>query len=219
MTLDGMLEVFNVLNHKNFGAYVTNESAATYGLAATEPGAGLRSAHDAAWLPAVVLMTSGRYRSAMTMPTPRLAATLACVAALGIAALSRVLPASAQIPAASSPAAARVSAASARNIIPRTANGTPDLQGIWQVRNRAAFGLEDHHASFGMMAGASVVDGGGAIPYQPWAATKRDENFANRAHRRSVVEVLHGRRAANHVPALPDADLPDAASRCCITFE
>lgn len=63
--------------------------------------------------------------------------------------------------------------------IPRTQDGKPNLQGIWQVRNRAAYGLEDHHARHGMPPGRSVVEGG-TIPYQPWAAAKRDENFANR---------------------------------------
>src|SRR5688572_32502100 len=64
--------------------------------------------------------------------------------------------------------------------IPRTADGKPDLQGVWQVRNRAAVDLEDHTARHGMPAGRSVVEGG-TIPYQPWAAEKRRENFANRA--------------------------------------
>ena len=64
--------------------------------------------------------------------------------------------------------------------IPRTADGKPNLQGIWQVRNRASYDLEEHVARLGMPAGTSVVQGG-PIPYQPWAATKRAENFANRA--------------------------------------
>jgi hypothetical protein len=63
--------------------------------------------------------------------------------------------------------------------LPRTVDGRPNLQGIWQVRNRAAVDLEDHHASHGMLAGRSVVEGG-TIPYQPWALKKRQENFANR---------------------------------------
>jgi hypothetical protein len=63
--------------------------------------------------------------------------------------------------------------------IPRTPDGKPNLQGIWQVRNRAAYGLEDHHARHGMPPGRSVVEGG-TIPYQSWAAAKRAENFANR---------------------------------------
>src|SRR5262245_1914642 len=63
--------------------------------------------------------------------------------------------------------------------IPRTADGKPNLQGIWQGRNRAAYDLQDHAAKDGMPAGRSVVEGG-AIPYQPWAAAKKLENFANR---------------------------------------
>jgi hypothetical protein len=75
------------------------------------------------------------------------------------------------------PAAAQAPAAAAK--IPRTADGKPDLQGVWQVRNRAAYGLEDHHARYLMPPGRSVVEGG-TIPYQEWAAKKREENFANR---------------------------------------
>jgi hypothetical protein len=63
--------------------------------------------------------------------------------------------------------------------MPRTAEGKPNLQGIWQVRNRAAYDLQDHAAKEGMPAGRSVVEGGD-IPYQPWAAAKKLENFTNR---------------------------------------
>jgi hypothetical protein len=63
--------------------------------------------------------------------------------------------------------------------LPRTPDGKPNLQGIWQVRNRAAYDLEDHAAKDGMPAGRGVVEGG-EIPYQPWAAAKKLENFANR---------------------------------------
>jgi hypothetical protein len=61
----------------------------------------------------------------------------------------------------------------------RTARGEPDLQGIWQVLNSAAWNLEDHGGATGVPAGASVVEGG-SIPYQAWALAKRKENFANR---------------------------------------
>ena len=74
-----------------------------------------------------------------------------------------------------SDAAAQGSAA-----LPRTADGRPDLQGIWQVRNRAAYDLEDHAARHGMPAGRSVIDGG-VIPYQPSAAARKRDNFAKRA--------------------------------------
>ena len=63
--------------------------------------------------------------------------------------------------------------------IPRTADGRPNLQGIWQVRNRAAYNLEDHGARHLMPPGRSVVEGG-TIPYQEWALKKRDENYAAR---------------------------------------
>ena len=51
--------------------------------------------------------------------------------------------------------------------LPRTADGKPNLQGIWQVRGKAAADLK------------GIVEGG-TIPYQPWAATKKQENFTNR---------------------------------------
>lgn len=63
--------------------------------------------------------------------------------------------------------------------LPRTVDGKPDLQGIWQVRNRASYDLEDHAASYLIPPGRSVVDGG-TIPYQEWARDQRDENFETR---------------------------------------
>jgi hypothetical protein len=47
--------------------------------------------------------------------------------------------------------------------LPRTSDGKPDFQGIWQVRGKVAADLL-----------------GEKIPYQPWAATKKQENFKNR---------------------------------------
>jgi hypothetical protein len=63
---------------------------------------------------------------------------------------------------------------------PRTPDGKPDLNGIWQVINTAHWNVEAHSASEGVPAGFSVVDGGGTIPYQPEALKKRNENFQNR---------------------------------------
>ena len=60
--------------------------------------------------------------------------------------------------------------------VPRGPDGKPDLSGIWQVVNAAAWDLEGHHAEKGVPGGLSVVVGGG-IPYQPWAATKKRENY------------------------------------------
>ena len=63
---------------------------------------------------------------------------------------------------------------------PRTREGQPDLQGIWQAVNTAHWDLEAHNGSLGVPAGHSVVEGG-LIPYQPSALEKRKENVAKRA--------------------------------------
>jgi hypothetical protein len=72
---------------------------------------------------------------------------------------------------------------------PRTADGKPDLNGIWQAMNTANWNLEDHSAAPGPMwqngaigatpPGANVVEGG-TIPYLPAALEKRKQNYANR---------------------------------------
>ena len=72
---------------------------------------------------------------------------------------------------------------------PRTADESPDLNGIWQTINTANWNIEPHAAGPSMVrelgaiaavpAGLGVV-GGGEIPYRPEARAQRDENFANR---------------------------------------
>jgi hypothetical protein len=72
---------------------------------------------------------------------------------------------------------------------PRTADGKPDLNGIWQALNTANWDIQDHTAAPGPFAalgaagamppGLGVVEGG-EIPYLPLAAAKKKENFANR---------------------------------------
>ena len=62
---------------------------------------------------------------------------------------------------------------------PRTADGQPDLQGIWQVRNTANWDLLDHTGAYKIPAGLGVVEGG-EIPYKPDALARKKENFANR---------------------------------------
>lgn len=98
------------------------------------------------------------------MPSYSAAAITVCSLALAL-----VAPACARTP----------SSISTAGPVPRTADGKPNFQGIWQVRNRAAYDLENHVARDGMPAGTSVVEGG-AIPYQPWAAAKKLENASNR---------------------------------------
>jgi hypothetical protein len=71
---------------------------------------------------------------------------------------------------------------------PRTSDGRPDLQGIWQAMNSAAWDIQDHPgrlfpglpARFAQPAGQGIVEGN-EIPYQPWALAKRKENFESRA--------------------------------------
>src|ERR1043166_4839164 len=51
---------------------------------------------------------------------------------------------------------------------PKLANGQPDISGIWQVLNTAAWDLQDHGASLGVPAGRGVVVDN-EIPYKPEA--------------------------------------------------
>ena len=86
--------------------------------------------------------------------------------------------------------------------IPRTRDGRPDLNGIWQALNTANYDLQAHTARAAMAlrpgpvtavpaapvlalgavgavpAGLGVVEGD-EIPYQPWAAAKKKENQEN----------------------------------------
>jgi hypothetical protein len=92
----------------------------------------------------------------------------ASIVALGLASLV-LLPASAQTPASSRAAQ-----------VLRTADGKPDFTGIWQVLNAASWDVQDHQAQKGVPAGMGVVEGN-EIPYQPWAAARKKENFEKRA--------------------------------------
>jgi hypothetical protein len=62
---------------------------------------------------------------------------------------------------------------------PRTRDGQPDLQGVWQALNTASWDIQDHGASLGVPAGRGVVEGND-IPYTPAARAKKQENFKNR---------------------------------------
>src|SRR5438552_1821734 len=68
--------------------------------------------------------------------------------------------------------------------IPRTADGKPDLSGVWQVLDNSLDGnIEPHVASYGVHGGqGAIVDpADGKIPYLPAALTKRQANYKNRA--------------------------------------
>jgi hypothetical protein len=81
---------------------------------------------------------------------------------------------------------ASVVAARAQEFVaPRTPDGKPDLNGIWQAVGAAHWDVEAHNARKGPVvelgalgaipAGLGVVEGGD-IPYQPEALQKRDAN-------------------------------------------
>ena len=59
---------------------------------------------------------------------------------------------------------------------PRTSDGKPNLNGIWQAFSTAHWNLEAHTAEPGIPAGQSVVEGND-IPYQPAALAQRRKNF------------------------------------------
>ncbi len=72
---------------------------------------------------------------------------------------------------------------------PRSADGKPNLNGIWQALNEASWDVEGHAATPGIVtalgAAAAVPPGmgvveGGPIPYQPAAAARKKENFEKR---------------------------------------
>ena len=71
-------------------------------------------------------------------------------------------------------------APAAAQSIGRTPDGRPDLSGIWQTINTAGVNILPHHAEPDMPAGLGVVEGN-EIPYNPAAAAKQRENYANRA--------------------------------------
>jgi hypothetical protein len=99
--------------------------------------------------------------------------------------------------------------AAAANVL-RTADGKPDLNGIWQAVGTANWNLLDHQARTGPVlelgavlaipAGRSVVEGN-EIPYQAWAAAKQQENYDNWLTRDPEVKCyLPGLPRATYMP-------------------
>lgn len=93
---------------------------------------------------------------------------------------------------------------------PRTVDGKPNLNGIWQAVNTADWNLEGHAAAKGPVAslgaafsvapGLSVVEGD-AIPYLPAAAAKKKANQADWAKLDPEVKCyLPGVPRATYLP-------------------
>jgi hypothetical protein len=119
------------------------------------------------------------------MKKPNRTAVFGVTAAIGAAALTAAIVTSGVTSGQEAPGSTTTPAARAA----RTPDGKPNLNGIWQALNSANWDLEAHHAqpspvlalgAVGAVApGPSVVEGN-TIPYQPWAAAKKKENYANR---------------------------------------
>ena len=94
----------------------------------------------------------------------------------------------------------------------------PDLNGIWQAMNSANWDIEPHAAAPSALpalmgaigaepAGQGVVEGG-KIPYQPWAAAKKKENFEKRFTRPTSNDLNNATgdpEAKCYLPGVPRA--------------
>lgn len=94
--------------------------------------------------------------------------------------------------------------------IPRTVDGHPDFNGLWQALGNNHWGIEPHNARFGpddkwaaigaIPAGLGIVVGG-QIPYTPAARAKQQENQANWLALDPVVKCyMPGVPRANYMP-------------------
>ena len=92
----------------------------------------------------------------------------------------------------------------------RTADGKPDLNGVWQAVNTANWDIQDHDqrqgpllqlgAAFSVPAGEGVVVGN-EIPYQPWALAKKKENAEQWLKRDPEIKCyLPGLPRATYMP-------------------
>lgn len=81
--------------------------------------------------------------------------------------------------------------------VSRTADGKPNLNGIWQAFTTANWDILAHEAqpgphpelmgAWGAGPGGQSIVEGDEIPYQPWAAAKKKENFK----KRTIVKVTN----------------------------
>jgi hypothetical protein len=93
---------------------------------------------------------------------------------------------------------------------PRTADGKPNLSGIWQAMNTAEWDIQAHDAKAGPLVvlgalggippGLGVVEGG-PLPYRPEALAKKKENEANALALDPVIKCfLPGLPRATYMP-------------------
>lgn len=93
---------------------------------------------------------------------------------------------------------------------PRTKDGKPDMNGIWQAVNSANWDVEGHGAApgplwqlgaeFSVPPGIGVVEGG-PLPYKPEALKQKQENFADRLNRDPEIKCyLPGVPRAMYMP-------------------
>jgi hypothetical protein len=101
---------------------------------------------------------------------------------------------------------------------PRTADGKPNLNGIWQALNEANWDIETHGAVpspypellgalFAAPPGWGVVEGG-VLPYKPEMLARKKENFAKRLTRptnRELNETTGDPEAKCYMPGVPRA--------------
>ena len=95
-------------------------------------------------------------------------------------------------------------------VAPRGADGKPNLNGIWQTLGTAYWDLEGHAArpgpvvalgAVGAVPGGLGVVAGGEIPYQPWAAAKKQYNFDHWVTEDPVVKCyMPGVPRATYMP-------------------
>ena len=103
-----------------------------------------------------------------------------------------------------------LSSLTAAQDIPRTADGRPDFNGIWQAINAANWDIEPHAASLGPLvaagaigaipAGLGIVEGN-EIPYTPEARAQQQENKSDWLANDPLVKCyMPGIPRANYLP-------------------
>ena len=108
----------------------------------------------------------------------------------------------------------------AANEIPRTADGKPDFNGIWQTIDSHYFDIEPHLGAQSSIRSAGALGAvrpglgaviGGKIPYLPAARAKQLENFQDRHTKDPAIKCyMPGVPRANYMPyPLQIVQIPD----------